>query len=80
MDKKNCRKREHFAKVFVYMNREVYEMKKALLRRKRKKPSRMKKKVVSSLLSKKESEKKGKYTRSKIKHEVDSIIREEVRV
>jgi hypothetical protein len=55
-------------------------MKKALLRRKRRKPNRMKKKITPVLLSKKESEKKGKYTRSKIKQEVASIIRDEAHV
>ncbi len=52
-------------------------MKKALLRRKRRKPERMKKKVMPVILSKKESEKRGKYTRSKIKREVISIIQED---
>jgi len=55
-------------------------MKKALLRRKRRKPNRIKKKITPVILSKKESEKKGKYTRSKIKQEIASIIRDEVRV
>ena len=53
-------------------------MKKALLRRKRRQPDRMKKKVTPVILSRKESEKKGKYTRSKIKQEMASIIRDEV--
>lgn len=52
-------------------------MKKALLRRKRRKPSRIKKKVVPVIVSKKESEKRGKYTRSKLKQELISIIQEE---
>lgn len=52
-------------------------MKKALLRRKRRNPSRIKKKVVSVIVSKKESEKRGKYTRSKLKKELISIIQEE---
>lgn len=38
----------------------------------------MKKKVVTIIPSKKESEKKGKYTRSKLKRELVSIIKEEV--
>jgi hypothetical protein len=53
-------------------------MKKALLRRKRRKPERMKKKPVPVVFSRKESEKKGKYTRSKIKQEMESILRDEV--
>jgi len=53
-------------------------MKKALLRRKRRKPDRIKKKAPIEILSRKESEKKGKYTRSKIKQELASIIRDEV--
>lgn len=53
-------------------------MKKALLRRKRRKPERMKKKPISVVFSRKESEKKGKYTRSKIKQEMELILRDEV--
>ena len=53
-------------------------MKKALLRRKRRKPNRVKKKVVTILPSKKESEKRGKYTRSKVKEELVTIIQEEI--
>jgi hypothetical protein len=53
-------------------------MKKALLRRKRRKPNRVKKKSTPIEFSRKENEKKGKYTRSKIKQEVASIIRDEV--
>ena len=53
-------------------------MKKALLRRKRRKPERMKKKVVPEVFSRKEQEKRGKYTRSKIKLEVATILRDEV--
>jgi hypothetical protein len=53
-------------------------MKKALLRRKRRKPERMKKKVVPEVFSRKEQEKRGKYTRSKIKQEVATILRDEV--
>jgi hypothetical protein len=53
-------------------------MKKALLRRKRRKPERIKKKPPIEMFSRKESEKKGKYTRSKIKQELASIIRDEV--
>ena len=52
-------------------------MKKALLKRKRRNPERMQKKVVHVILSKKESEKKGKYIRSKIKQELTSIVRDE---
>ena len=52
-------------------------MKKALLRRKRRKPERMKKKPIPAVFSRKESEKKGKYTRSKIKQEMESILRDE---
>ncbi len=54
-------------------------MKKALLRRKRRKPDRMKKKVAPIILSKKESEKRGKYARSKYKQELISLIHEEDR-
>lgn len=53
-------------------------MKKALLRRKRRKPERMKRKETPIFFSRKESEKKGKYTRSKVKQEMESIIRDEV--
>ena len=53
-------------------------MKKALLRRKRRKPNRIKRKVTPILPSKKESEKRGKYTRSKVKEELVSIIEEEI--
>ena len=52
-------------------------MKKALLKRKRRNPERMQKKVVRVILSKKESEKKGKYLRSKIKQELVSIVKDE---
>ncbi len=52
-------------------------MKKALLRRKRRNPERMKRKVASVIPSKKESEKRGKYLRSKLKQECVSIIRDE---
>lgn len=52
-------------------------MKKALLRRKRRKPERMKRKDPPVIFSRKESEKKGKYTRSKVKQEMASIIRDE---
>lgn len=52
-------------------------MKKALLRRKRRKPTRVKRKPVSIIPSRKESEKKGKYIRSKIKQEIESIIKDE---
>jgi hypothetical protein len=52
-------------------------MKKALLRRKRRKPDRIKKKIEPVILSKKESEKRGKYARSKVKQELISIIHEE---
>lgn len=53
-------------------------MKKALLRRKRRKPERMiKQKPGPIIISKKESEKRGKYTRSKLKHEVSLILRDE---
>jgi hypothetical protein len=52
-------------------------MKKALLRRKRRKPDRIKKKVTPFSFSRKESEKKGKYTRSKTKQEEVSILRDE---
>ncbi len=52
-------------------------MKKALMKRKRRNPARMKKKVVTEILSKKESEKRGKYTRSKLKQELITIIHEE---
>ena len=52
-------------------------MKKALLRRKRRNPDRMKKKIEPVILSKKESEKRGKYTRSKLKQELISIIHNE---
>ena len=51
-------------------------MKKALLRRKRRKPERMKKKVPTEIFSKKESEKKGRYTRSKQKRELLTMIQE----
>lgn len=53
-------------------------MKKALLRRKRRKPERMKRKEPPIIFSRKEHEKKGKYTRSKVKQEMESIIRDEV--
>ena len=53
-------------------------MKKALLRRKRRKPNRVKKKV-KVIASKKESEKRGKYARSKVKQELISILEDEVR-
>ena len=59
------------------LSKEGDTMKKALLRRKRRRPDRMKKKIGPVILSKKESEKRGKYTRSKLKRESFSIILEE---